>query len=296
MQVVAMKRVTLLLVVVLSVAGALTGVAEAARSSKTAIVRQPDLDREILDRINAVRESHGLRELKMSTDLRNAATYHSLSMLEEGYFEHDSKDGTPFVVRLKRFYSAAGYDSWMAGENLVYNSAAMTAADAVRAWLGSPAHRENMLDPAWRETGIASAHASSAGGTFRGDPTWVVTMDFGARSGKTTTLAKPRAAEKKRPAAAPERTKPVKKPKERKPAPPQDAVIRQIPVPALPDAVEQSINDTDPPVDDPNGASGTPVPDEEQAAGSEDTGGEDDVPADDSGDVDDIAFNPRFAR
>ena len=62
--------------------------------------------------------------------------------------------------------------------------------------MGSPAHRKNMLDPNWREVGIASMHTSSAGGIFGGGPTWVVTMDFGVRPGsaspaKRTTASKP---------------------------------------------------------------------------------------------------------
>ena len=59
----------------------------------------------------------------------------------------------------------------------------MDADEAIQAWLDSPPHRENMLDPTWREVGIGSLHAASAGGTFGGGPTWVITMDFGARTG-----------------------------------------------------------------------------------------------------------------
>ena len=79
-------------------------------------------------------------------------------MLEGGFFAHDSKNGASFVARVKRFYPASGFSSWSAGENLLYNTAPIDAETAIEAWLGSPAHRENMLEPGWREVGIASLH------------------------------------------------------------------------------------------------------------------------------------------
>ena len=64
-----------------------------------------------------------------------------------------------------------------------------------------------MLEPGWREVGIGSLHASSAGGQFGGEPTWVITMDFGARAGGEKA-AKPAI----KPAASPrpEKAKPAK--------------------------------------------------------------------------------------
>jgi hypothetical protein len=110
-------------------------------------------------------------------------------MLAGGYFAHEAP-GSSFVSRLKRFYRPAGYRSWSAGENLLFNSAPITANDAIQAWLASPHHRENMLDPSWREVGIGSVHAASAGGDFGGEPAWVVTMDFGVREGGPSATTK----------------------------------------------------------------------------------------------------------
>ena len=93
------------------------------------------------------------------------------------------------MQRLKRFDPASGYRSWSAGENLIYNRSAIDAHVALRAWLDSSPHRENMLDPSWREVGVGSLHASSAGGTFAGRPTWVITIDFGARTGPVVKTA-----------------------------------------------------------------------------------------------------------
>lgn len=165
--------------------------ASAAGNGSTATERLQTLDREVLVLLNTRRTAHGLRPLTNSDDLRNAAVAHSRAMLEGGFFAHVSSDGSPFSARVRGFYPSTGYDSWSAGENLLYSTSKIQATTAIDAWLASPAHRRNMLDPEWREVGIASLHAQVAGGTFGGDSTWVITMDFGARSGKTTTKPKP---------------------------------------------------------------------------------------------------------
>ena len=102
----------------------------------------------------------------VSAELENAAVAHSRDLIQAGVFQHDSPDGTSFVRRLKHFYSPSGYSSWTAGENLLYNTADIDADTAIQAWLHSPPHRENLLNPAWREVGIGSVHASTAGGTL----------------------------------------------------------------------------------------------------------------------------------
>jgi uncharacterized protein YkwD len=103
-------------------------------------------------------------------------------MLDQGFFAHESPDGTSFAARLKQFYPANNTDYWTVGENL-----AMTgpneplARDLVDSWMASPHHRANLLDPRWREFGIGVRFAPSAQGAFGGLATWVVTLDLGSR-------------------------------------------------------------------------------------------------------------------
>ena len=174
----------------LALSGAIAGTAHASDATPATTERLQALDGQILTRLNATRAAHGLRPLVVSDALENAAVAHSRELIQAGVFQHDSPDGTSFVQRLKHFYSPSGYSSWTAGENLLYNTADIDAETAIRAWLDSPPHRENMLNPDWREVGIGSVHASTAGGTFGGAPTWVITMDFGARTGGTKAATK----------------------------------------------------------------------------------------------------------
>ena len=185
-----MKRAFLLLGLLLALSGALASTVHASDAAPSTTERLQALDGQILTRLNAVRAAHGLRPLIVSDGLENAAVAHSRDLIQAGVFQHDSPDGTSFVQRLKHFYSPSGYSSWTAGENILYNTADIDAETAIEAWLDSPPHRENMLDPDWREVGIGSVHASSAGGTFGGEATWVITMDFGVRTGaKAATKA-----------------------------------------------------------------------------------------------------------
>ena len=174
----------------LALSGAIAGTAHASDATPATTERLKALDSQILTRLNATRAAHGLRPLVVSGALENAAVSHSRELIQAGVFQHDSPDGTSFVQRLKHFYSPSGYSSWTAGENILYNTADIDADTAIRAWLDSPPHRENMLNPEWREVGIGSVHASTAGGTYGGAPTWVITMDFGARTGGAKAAAK----------------------------------------------------------------------------------------------------------
>lgn len=177
-----MKRTTVFVALLLAVTGLIVGSASAADAAPAAALRLQELNDSILISLNATRTSHGLRPLALSGDLQRSAVAHSRSMIDGGFFEHESRDGSPFGARLKRFYRFAGYDTWSVGENLLFSTSEIDAATAIASWLGSPAHRDNMLDPTWREVGISALSASAAGGTFGGQPTWVITMDFGTRS------------------------------------------------------------------------------------------------------------------
>jgi len=188
-----MKRSTVLVVLLLAVTGSIAGSTSAADAAPVTTARLQALNNDILIGLNATRSSHGLRPLVLSANLQRSAATHSRSMLDGGFFEHQSRDGSSFATRLKRFYRSAGYDTWSVGENLLYSTSEIDATSAIEAWLNSPAHRENMLNPTWREVGIGSLSASTAGGIFGGEATWLITVDFGTRSAsRSRKLAAPK--------------------------------------------------------------------------------------------------------
>jgi uncharacterized protein YkwD len=144
-----------------------------------------DVETGILAELNAVRAARGLRPLTPSPGLQAAAAAHSRAMLQRGFFNHSTAGGPSFSDRMQRFYPSRGFMHWNVAENILYHSAELGAAEAVAAWMNSPPHRQNMLGTAWREVGIGALWAASAPGQFGGSPTFVVTLDFGVRTGKT---------------------------------------------------------------------------------------------------------------
>jgi uncharacterized protein YkwD len=132
----------------------------------------------VLTQLNEVRVAHGLVPLKINAGLSAAAAQHSTEMITDGYFAHDSFDGSVFWKRLLRFYPVAGSTRWAVGENLLESSGPITAAQAMAQWMASPDHRANVLNPTWREIGVSAVAASDTSGT----DALVITTDFGART------------------------------------------------------------------------------------------------------------------
>jgi uncharacterized protein YkwD len=135
----------------------------------------------ILQQLNALRATHHLRPLTLSPSLGAASFAHTKEMAAKGYFAHDSGDGSPFWKRIQRVYGSSGYSFWSVGENLLWSTPNVDSAAAIKLWLASPEHRKNMLDPKWREIGIAALHVEAAPGVFGSQPVTIVTTDFGVR-------------------------------------------------------------------------------------------------------------------
>jgi uncharacterized protein YkwD len=145
------------------------------------LVARPLLDRQILQQINVVRAERGLRPLRRARSLAAVAADHSREMAEDGFFAHESADRSGFSKRLLRYYTSTGFSRWAVGENLLWASPDVSASEAVKDWLRSPAHRHILLDPDWSELGVAAIHDSNAPGVYDGLGVTIVTADFGVR-------------------------------------------------------------------------------------------------------------------
>jgi uncharacterized protein YkwD len=136
----------------------------------------------VLASLNRVRAEHGLVELTSSTELDASALQHSREMAADGYFEHASANGIAFWRRIASWYPQLSHSRiWAVGENLLWSSPSIGAQGVVRLWMHSAEHRQNILNPDWREVGIAVLHASSAPGAYGNHAVTVVTADFGVR-------------------------------------------------------------------------------------------------------------------
>lgn len=138
-------------------------------------------ERAVLAEINAYRAANHLLPLRLSASLTTAARTHSLQMETDGYFAHDSPDGTVFWRRIESFYPERTFAYWSVGENLLWSSTDVDAKKALDMWIASPEHRRNMLDPHWQEIGVSAVHSARAPGVYHGLAVTIVTTDFGVR-------------------------------------------------------------------------------------------------------------------
>jgi uncharacterized protein YkwD len=150
------------------------------------VQRRARLEAGIVSELNEVRAARGLRPLRAAPSLRTAARSHSTAMLELGFFGHNSADGTAFSDRIRRYYTSRGWQTWSVGEALLANEGPQLDAKAiVRAWLASPPHREIILSPGWRDTGVGAVYTATAPEAYGGAEAVVVTADFGFREGRS---------------------------------------------------------------------------------------------------------------
>lgn len=83
--------------------------------------------------------------------LGRAALGHSANLAQGRYFSHQEKDGSLPADRVAR----SGYAWRLVGENIA--SGNRTPQDAVAAWLDSPGHCANLMNPRFTELGAAYA-------------------------------------------------------------------------------------------------------------------------------------------
>lgn len=140
------------------------------------------LENDVLGQINLIRKQHGLTPLRLSRALSAAADAHSRDMAKRGYFDHDGPGGWTFSRRISRWYAQGSSRVWAAGENILWYSPDVQAAQAVQMWMKSPGHRRNILSPQWRELGLSAIHADSAPGDFQNLEVTIITADFGVRN------------------------------------------------------------------------------------------------------------------
>ena len=113
------------------------------------------LETDLIAHVNAARIEQGARELRPLDPMTRAARDHARELASRHELDHTSTrpgHGT-FAQRLAQ----AGAPAWtLAGENLImlpYNTVDVSER-AVLGWLGSPSHREQMLESTYTDTGV----------------------------------------------------------------------------------------------------------------------------------------------
>jgi len=125
----------------------------------------------IVQQTNNIREAEGLTPLAEHAQLYISAQYKAHDMASRAYFEHTSPQG----LGLKDWLKKAQYPYRVAGENLAMGF--FDAHKVMRAWINSPAHFKNLVDPDYQELGIGIEL-----GNYAGKETAYMVQHFGTRS------------------------------------------------------------------------------------------------------------------
>lgn len=132
-----------------------------AQSPQTA-----EIEAQIRQRINEIRQEQGLSELQVNEKLAEVARRYSQQMAEQNFFSHTSPTGSTLEQRVQ----SAGIVYMLVGENLFKSTNIPQPVNAaVEGWMDSPGHRENILRSQYRETGV---------GVWQDGETYYVTQLF----------------------------------------------------------------------------------------------------------------------
>ncbi|MGH7156569.1 MAG: CAP domain-containing protein [Candidatus Saccharimonadales bacterium] len=110
---------------------------------------------------NSARSSNGVGSLSLNDRLDAAAQAQADDMVARDYWSHYTPDGDPPWV----WVTAQGYSYQKLGQNLATGFS--DEQSTINAWLASPEHRANLLDPSFKDVGFGfsnNPNYTAAGG------------------------------------------------------------------------------------------------------------------------------------
>ena len=121
----------------------------------------------VISQTNAQRQKLGLAPLKYNATLSQSAVAKAQDMFANNYWAHNSPQGkSPWD-----FFKSVGYKYSVAGENLAKDF--YDTDGLIKAWMNSPTHRDNIVNPKYQEIGIGVVN-----GILNGVKTTLVVQHF----------------------------------------------------------------------------------------------------------------------
>jgi uncharacterized protein YkwD len=141
--------------------------------------------------LNGERADRGLAPLAANGRLAKAATAYAADLVAGSYFSHTGRDGSGLFDRVERTGYLPRDAGWVLGENLAWGTGGLATPGAImQAWMNSPGHRENILNPDFREVGIGIVTGNPAAADGHGA---TYATEFGAIEGRPAQrVRKPR--------------------------------------------------------------------------------------------------------
>jgi uncharacterized protein YkwD len=139
-------------------------------SAQTDAQRGDSLNTEnIIIDTNKERVKANLPPLKTNAKLNASAKIKVEDMIKRQYFEHESPTGEG----VSDLGTQVGYVYVIMGENLALGNFS-SSTDLLNAWMNSPGHRANILNPSYQEIGVYAVK-----GTYQGKVVWFAVQHFG---------------------------------------------------------------------------------------------------------------------
>ena len=127
---------------------------------------------EVIRLVNQERSARGLHPLRHNSSLSNAARAHNRDMIDNNFFDHTGSNGSTESQRAcGQGYAPYGWGACYVGENIAGGYS--TPANVFNGWMTSQGHRDNMLNPDYREIGVGHTTGGAWGHYW--------TMDLGAQ-------------------------------------------------------------------------------------------------------------------
>jgi hypothetical protein len=127
---------------------------------------------------NEERLANFLPPLEINDKLSQAAGNKCQDLIEKNYFAHTSPSGKLFWQWIKE----TGYNYLYAGENLAIDFSDNN--EVIKAWLVSPTHRANILNPKFTQIGLAAKK-----GILNGKLTTIIAQEFGTLVPQSTEIS-----------------------------------------------------------------------------------------------------------
>jgi hypothetical protein len=124
----------------------------------------PNVD-DVVEKINIERTTRGLQALSKDSRLENAALAKARDIKGKEALIHTASFPWSFLI-------SADYVYDYAGENLALN--VLTSEELMEGWMNSPLHRENILNPSFRDVGVAIVS-----GEYKGEASDYIVAYFG---------------------------------------------------------------------------------------------------------------------
>jgi uncharacterized protein YkwD len=120
-----------------------------------------DWEQQLLDRVNAERTVAGVAPLAYCGRLQAQATAHAADQATAGRMSHTGTDGSTLRERAFRAgYLPGAGNGWKIGENVAFGFNDVDRV--VAAWMASPSHRANIVDPVFVHLGAAKVAGATS--------------------------------------------------------------------------------------------------------------------------------------